>query len=58
MIQMSGNLRISAPVLSKVVSAAEIYTDPKTEIWRGFQDSTHSNDCCHACLNAAGASFA
>ena len=33
----------TTPVLSKVVSAAELYTDPKMEIWRGFQDSTHSN---------------
>ena len=45
MIQMSGNLRISAPVFSKVVSASELYTDPKMEIWRGFQDSTRSIDC-------------
>ena len=57
MIQMSGNLRISAPVLSKVVSASELYTDPKMEIWRGFQDSTRSSDCGVACLNTDRCEF-
>ena len=57
MIQMSGNLRISAPVLSKVVSASELYTDPKMEIWRGFQDSTRSSDCGVACLSTDRCEF-
>ena len=57
MIQMSGNLRISAPVLSKVVSASELYTDPKMEIWRVFRDSTRSSDCGVACLSTDRCEF-
>ena len=57
MIQMSGNLRISAPVLSKVVSASELYTDPKMEKWRVFKDSTHSSDCGVACLSTDRCEF-
>ena len=57
MIQMSGNLRISAPVLSKVVSAAELYTEPVMKIWRGFQEATRSSDCGVACLSTDRCEF-
>ena len=34
---------ISAPAFFKSLPAAELYTDPKMEIWRGFQEATHPN---------------
>ena len=37
--------------------AAELYTEPVTKIWRGFQEATRSRDCGVACLSTDRCEF-